>query len=100
VAGVTLTSREANEMKQTPRQIAEAVMAYSNLHENDALMATEPTGDMKWIGWEVPYYCMTVEEIEGDVVKAGFSTVAEAIKVMSKGFADYHKICADFDAAI
>ena len=82
-------------MKQTPREIAEAVMAYSNLHENDALMATEPSGDIKWIGWEVPCYCMTVEEIESDVIEAGFSTVAEAIRVMSKGFAEYHAYKSD-----
>ena len=88
--------------KQTPRQIAEAIMAYSQLHENDALMASEPTGDMQWIGWEVPYYCMTVEEIESDVVEAGFTTVAEAIRVMSKGFSEYHTyksdICSEADA--
>jgi hypothetical protein len=81
------------------RLIAEEIMAYSKHHENDALMAAEPTGDMKWIGWEVPYYCMTVEEIESDVVEAGYTSTDEAIKDMSAGFAKYHEYVEDIRGA-
>ena len=95
-------SHASSYEKQTPREIAEAVMAYSQFHENDALMSTESGGDMRFVGWEVPYYCMTLQGLESDIIAEGFSTVAEAIRVMSKGFAEYHSyksdICAEADA--
>jgi len=75
----------------TSRQIAIEVMRYSEEHENDALMAPEPGGDMKYIGWEIPSYCQTIDELECEIFEAGYKTVDQAIKEMSDGFQRYHE---------
>ena len=82
------------------RQIAVDIMAYSKAHENDALSAREPTGDMKWVNWEIPYYCNTVDEIEAEVIENGYKSTAHAIREMSKGFKIYFEYEEDIKGSI
>ena len=82
------------------RQIAVDIMAYSKAHENDALAAREPTGDMKWVNWEIPYYCNTVDEIEAEVIENGYKSTAHAIREMSKGFKMYFEYEEDIKGSI
>ena len=84
---------------ETPRQIAQAVLDYSELHENDALMAGEPDGDLKWSGWEVPYYCQTIDELEAEIAEEGYTTTAQAIRAMTKGFQLRHEYIQDIRGA-
>ena len=84
---------------ETPRQIAQAVLDYSELHENDALMAGEPDGDLKWSGWEVPYYCQTIDELETEIAEEGYTTTAQAIRAMTKGFQLRHEYIQDIRGA-
>jgi hypothetical protein len=84
---------------ETPRQIAQAVLDYSKLHENDALMAGEPGGDPKWSGWEEPYYCQTIDELETEIAEEGYTTTAQAIRAMTKGFQLRHEYIQDIRGA-
>ena len=81
------------------RQIAEEVMAYSKAHENDALSASEPNGDMKYIGWETPYYCYSIEELEDEITEDGYTTTKEAIKGMTEGFKMHNEYSEDIRGA-
>jgi hypothetical protein len=72
------------------RKIAEDIMAYSKAHENDAL-ARKPG----FIGWETPYYCQTIDEIESEVIEYGYKSTAAAIKDMTKQFIMYNDYAED-----
>jgi hypothetical protein len=77
------------------RQIAEEVIAYSKEHENDALEAGESYGDMKWVGWEVPYYCYSVEEMQEMIIEEGYTTTKQAIAGFTKSFQNRHAVAED-----
>tara|TARA_R110002051_G_scaffold175517_2_gene245592 strand:+ start:131 stop:370 length:240 start_codon:yes stop_codon:yes gene_type:complete len=71
----------------TSQQIAKGIMEYSELHENDALM--DKPGFRQW---EIPSYCMSLEEVIEEVEEDGWKTLDEAIKALTKRFderADY-----------
>lgn len=81
------------------RKIAEEVMAFSKEHENDALEAPESWGDMKWIGWEIPYYCSSIEELEDEIIEEGYTSTKNAIAHMSKRFKLHHEYVEDIRGA-
>jgi len=86
-----VTQQQDTPMKDT-RKIAEEVMAYSKEHEEDALASSETWGDMKYVRWEIPYYCMSVEELEEDIISRGYTSTKHAIAEMTK----LNKIVADY----
>ena len=81
------------------RQIAVDIMAYSKAHENDALQATESYGDIKWVNWETPYYCYTIDELEDNIIADGYKTTIQAIKGMSKMFKRQHAFAEEIRKA-
>jgi len=84
---------------KTSRQIALEVMEYSKAHENDALEAGESYGDIKWAGWETPYYCQSIDELEIDIAQDGYTTTKQAIAGMTKGFQLRHAYSEDIRGA-
>ena len=90
----TIPTNQRKIMVNT-RKIAEDIMAYSKAHENDALEATESYGDIKWVNWETPYYCYTIEELEDNIIADCYLTTAEAIEEMTKTFKMQHEFAED-----
>jgi len=72
------------------RKIAEDIMTYSKAHENDAL-----EGKPGFVGWETPYYCQTIDEIEEEVIEYGYTSTSHAIREMTKGFKMYESYAND-----
>ena len=72
------------------RKIAEDIIAYSKAHENDALECKPG-----FIGWETPYYCNSIDEIEEEVIEYGYKSTKSAIRGMTRQFLIYFDYSED-----